>query len=167
MAKKYRVALTAEQRAALQQTVTVGRTAARTVLHARILLLVDEGEAGSRKTDEAVVEALQTSLSTVSRVRRRFVERGCEGATQRKKRAPGEPLKMDGVQEARLIALACAAPPPGQARWTLRLLADRFVELEAGIAVSHETVRRVLKRGHCSLGASSGGASRRSKTENS
>jgi transposase len=151
MPKKYRVALTPEQRAELQRMVTVGKTAVRTVLHARILLLVDAGEGAPGNTDEAVVAALGTSLSTVSRVRQRFAERGL-AATQRRKRKPAPPLKMDGVQEARLLALACGSPPEGQARWTLRLLADRFVELETGVPISHETVRKVLKRGRCSLG---------------
>ncbi len=143
MPKKYRVALTAEERKALQHTVSVGKQPARKVLHSHILLLVDEGELGPGKPDTAVVEALGTSLSTVSRVRQRFGQRGL-GATQRQPRKEQAPLKMDGVREARLIALACGDPPAGHARWTLRLLADRFVDLEAGIAISHETVRQVL-----------------------
>jgi transposase len=151
MPKKYRVTLTEAERKELERATSVGKTSARALLHSRILLLVDEGEGGPRKSDEAVVAALGTSRSTVSRVRQRFAQRGLR-ATQRKKRKPQAPLKMDGAREARLIALACGQPPEGQARWTLRLLADRFVELEAGVAISHETVRKVLKRGHCSLG---------------
>lgn len=151
MPKKYRVALTREERQTLQRLVSVGTGAARSRLHAHILLLVDEGEHGPGKPDEAVVEALGTSLSTVSRTRRRFTERGV-AATQRKTHHVSVPPKIDGVQEARLIALACGQPPEGHARWTLRLLAERFVVLEEGVAVSHETVRQVLKRGRCSLG---------------
>lgn len=152
MPKKYRVALTAEERKALQRTISVGKQPARKVLHSHIRLLVDAGELGPGKPDTAAVEALGTSLSTVSRVRQRFGQRGVD-ATQHKPRKEPAPLKMDGVQEARLIALACGEPPAGHARWTLRLLADRFVELEEGIAISHETVRQVLKRGRCSRGA--------------
>lgn len=151
MPKKYRVELTPEQRRQLERTIKVGKAAARTVLHAHILLLVDEGAGGVSRTDETVVAALGTSLSTVSRTRRRFAEGGL-AATGRKPRKPQAPLKMDGAREAHLIALACMAPPEGQARWTLRLLADRFVELEVGVPISHETVRQVLKRGRCSLG---------------
>lgn len=152
MAKKYVVQLTDAERATLLQTVTAGKVAARTVAHAHILLKADTGAGRPGWTDQQIVEAFEVSLSTVGRVRRQYVEQGLEAALQRQ--APTEPVpyKLDGEQEAHLIALACGAPPTGRKRWTLRLLASKVVELQIAEEVSYETVRRVLKKTSLSLG---------------
>jgi transposase len=144
--KRYRVTLTPEERTELTALVQKGKAAARTLTHARILLKADQSEGGPAWTDETIVAALEVSLSTVSRVRQAFVEAGLEAALQR--RSPKKPRarKLDGVAEAHLIALACSEAPEGHARWTLRLLADRMVQLAYVDAVSHETVRQVLKK---------------------
>ena len=150
--KRYRVTLTAEERAELTACVEKGKAAARTLTHARILLKADQGEGGPAWTDAAIVEALEVSLSTVSRVRQAFVEAGVDAALRRRPARTPRPRKLDGVQEAHLIALACSAAPEGYARWTMRLLADRMVRLEYVDAVSHETVRQVLKKTSSSPG---------------
>ena len=143
---KYRVTLTDEERADLQRLVSTGRAAARTLTHARILLLADAAPGGPHQPDAAIVAALGVSLSTVERVRQRFVEESLEAALERKPRTEQRLPKLDGEAEARLIALACSPPPAGRARWTLRLLADQLVELAVVDAVSYETVRRTLKK---------------------
>jgi transposase len=145
MAKKYRVTLSAAERDELAALISKGKAAARKLAHARVLLQVDESEAGAMSTDEQVAQALNLSRRTVERVRERFVEQGLSAAllpqasTRRYERA------FDGAQEARLIALACSAPPEGTSRWTLRLLAEQAVELKIVDTVSHETVRQALK----------------------
>ena len=146
MAKRYRVTLTPEEREQLRQMISRGKADARKLAHARILLQADEAEGGPAKTDERIASALDTSTRTVERVRERVVEQGLEAALLPK---PGERVyarKLDGRQEARLIALACSRPPAGKARWTLRMLADEMVELEVVDSVSHETVRQALKK---------------------
>lgn len=152
MAKKYVVELTEAERATLLQTVAVGKGAARTVAHAHILLKADAAEGAPGWTDQQIVEAFEVSLSTVGRVRRQFAEHGLEAALHR--HTPTEPPahKLDGEQEAHLIALACGVPPTGRKRWTLRLLASKMVELHLAEEVSYETVRRVLKKTRSSLG---------------
>lgn len=152
MPKKYRVRLAPEQRGQLETLIASGKAAARTLTHARILLKVDEGEAGPAWENAATAEALEISAQTVTRVRKRFVERGLEAAIQRKKRLDRPTRRLDGAQEARLTALACSKPPEGRARWTLRLLAEKMVELEYVDEISHETVRRALKKGRSSRG---------------
>lgn len=146
MPKKYRVTLTPEERTELTALLQKGKAAARTLTHARILLKADQGEGGPGWKDEAIVAALDVSLSTVTRVRQAFVEVGLETALRRRPASKLRPRKLDGEQEARLITLACSEAPDGHARWTLRLLADRMVRLEYVEAVSHETVRQVLKK---------------------
>ena len=146
MAKKYRVTLSAAERDELAALISKGKAAARKLAHARVLLQVDESEAGAMSTDEQVAQALNLNRRTVERVRARFVEQGLSAAllpqasTRRYERA------FDGAQEARLIALACSAPPEGTSRWTLRLLAEQAVELKIVDTVSHETVRQALKK---------------------
>jgi transposase len=146
MGKKYRVTLSTAERDELTALIGKGKAAARKLAHARVLLQVDESEAGARSTDEQVAQALNLSRRTVERVRERFVEQGFTAAllpqpsTRRYERA------FDGAQEARLIALACSAPPEGTSRWTLRLLAEQAVELKIVDTVSHETVRQALKK---------------------
>ncbi len=143
---KYRVTLTAEEQARLQQLVTTGRAAARTLTHARILLLADAAPQGPGRSDAEIVAALGVSLSTVERVRQQFVEQNLEAALYRQPRTEVRIPKLDGRAEAHLVALACSPPPAGAARWTLRLLADTLVELQVVETVSYETVRRTLKK---------------------
>ena len=143
---KYGVTLTDEERADLHARVTTGRAAARTLTHARILLLADAPPAGPGWADAAIAEALGVSVPTIERVRKRFVEESLEAALARRPRTEERLPKLDGHAEAHLVALACGPPPEGRARWTLRLLADKLVELELVGAVSYETVRRTLKK---------------------
>jgi len=146
MTKKYIVTLTEDERQALRELIAAGKGAARRLAHARILLKADQAPGGPGWLDEAIAAAVEVSRPTVERVRQRFVEEGLEAALDPRPPRREYRRKLDGEQEAHLIALACAAPPAGQARWTLRLLASRLVELEIVPAVSHETVRQVLKK---------------------
>jgi transposase len=115
-------------------------------MHARILLKADEGPGGPAWSDDQIVEAFDVSRSTVERVRTRCVEEGPDAALRPRSSPTMRLRKLDGGQEAHLIAVACSPPPEGRKRWTLRLLADKLVELELVDAVSYETVRRTLKR---------------------
>ena len=145
--KKYVVRLTSEERAQLQRLVSVGKAAARKILHARILLQADQGPDGPAWKDEQIAEALSAHRRTIANVRQRLVEQGLEAALNRKKQErPSRRPKLDGRAEARLIALRCGEPPEGRMRWTLQLLADKLVELNVVESVSYETVRRVLKK---------------------
>ena len=146
MAKRYRVTLTQPERQELQQLISRGKADARKLAHARILLQADESPGGPRRTDEQIAAALDTSTRTVERVRERFVEQGLEAALLPRPSKRVYARKLDGRQEAKLIALACSKPPAGKARWTLRLLADEMVELEVVDSLSHETVRQALKK---------------------
>jgi transposase len=151
--KRYKVTLTDEERQELQALIASGKAAARKLTHARILLKADASPGGPAWTDQRIVEALEVGVATVERVRQRFVEEGAEAALSRKpQQRPRRQPKLDGRAEARLIALACSAPPRGRKQWTLRLLADRLVELEIVDAISDETVRRVLKKTRSSRG---------------
>lgn len=146
MAKKYRVTLTCEERRELEGWVNKDKSEARKLAHARILLQADEAEGGPCRTDDEIARALNVHVRTVERVRQRFVEHGLPAALVPKPSERVYPRRLDGAQEARLIALACSPPPEGKPRWTLRLLAERLVELEMAETVSYETVRRVLKK---------------------
>ena len=146
MAKRYRVTLTQEEREQLHLMISRGKSDARKLAHARVLLQADESEGGPRRTDEQVASALDVSTRTVERVRERFVEQGLEAALLPRPSKRAYARKLDGRQEARLIALACSGPPAGKARWTLRMLADEMVELEVIDSLSHETVRQALKK---------------------
>jgi transposase len=153
MSKRYIVRLTPEERGQLRKLVRVGKAAAYRLLWARILLQVDEGKEGPALPDQQAAQSLETTARTVERLRRRFVEEGLEAALQQKKRDTSSTApRLDGKAEARLVALCCSAPPQGRSRWTLRLLADKLVELEVVESVSHETVRRTLKKTNLSLG---------------
>jgi transposase len=123
-----------------------GRHPARTLVHARILLKADADEGSPGWDDAAIAEALDCGTRTVARVRKKYAGGGLDAALHRKKPTGRQYRKLDGDQEARLVALACSAPPTGKARWTLKMLADRLVELEVVDAVSDETVRRTLKK---------------------
>jgi transposase len=145
--KKYIVTLTVEERKGLSDLIAAGKAAAQKLAHARILLKADAAEGGPAWPDGRIAEAVEVSVATVERVRRRFVEEGLEASLVRKKQGrPGRERVLDGRAEARLIALACSQPPDGRKAWTMRLLADRLVELEVVPAISDETVRRALKK---------------------
>lgn len=146
MAKRYRVTLTQGERDELQQMISQGKSDARKLAHARVLLQADEAEEAPARTDGQIAGALNLSTRTVERVRERFVEQGLESALLPARSKRIYQRKLDGKQEAKLIALACSKPPAGKKRWTLRLLADQAVELEITDALSHETVRQTLKK---------------------
>jgi transposase len=140
MRKIYHVALTDDERTTLRDLISKGKTSARKLTRAHILLHVDAG-----RTDQMIADALHVGRSTVERVRQRFVEGNLERALTDAPR-PGAKRKLDGKQEALLIATACSAPPAGRKEWTMQLLADRMVTLQQVDTLSDETVRRILKK---------------------
>lgn len=146
MRKSYVVTLNPEERASLEKLVSTGRASAKRQTHGRILLKADAGLAGPGWTDDQICTALDVSPATVARVRKRFVEQGLEAVIRRRKMPRPSRCRLDGAQEARLLALACSPAPEGHARWTLRLLADQMVILEHVESLSYETVRSVLKK---------------------
>jgi hypothetical protein len=150
--KRHIVVLSEEERARLHTMIGRGVAPASTLTHARILLKANQGEAGPGWTDAAIAVAVEVNPATVARVRQRYVTAGLDAALHRKPPAREYHRRLDGEQEARLAALACSAPPEGHKRWTLRLLADRLVELEIVESVSYETVRQVLKQTASSRG---------------
>jgi transposase len=154
---KYIVRLTAEERTELEELIHTGKRAASVIVHARILLEADAGDGGPGWDDERIAAAVECGASTGYRVRQAFVEEGLPAALFRKKPTGRQYRKLDGAQEAHRIALACGAPPAGRATWTLRLLADRRVELEVVDAISPECVRTTLKKTNSSLGCASRG----------
>jgi len=162
---KYVVRLTMEERRTLESLVAEGRAAADRLLRARMLLKADVGQGGPGWSDEKIAEAFEVGLSTIHRLRQRLVEDGFEAALVRKPRSRHRAPKLDGEKEARLVALACSAPPEGRARWTLQLLADKLVELEVVESISDEAVRQRLKKTKSSRGCvavgDSAGAERR------
>jgi transposase len=143
---KYLVRLTVEERDQLEALVRRGKVAATKRRHGQILLKADAGPEGSGSTDEQVAQALAVGTATVHRVRKAYVEQGFEAALEGQRRGGRRPRKLDGAQEARLVALACGPAPEGRARWTLRLLADRLVELEIVDSIGKDAVRRTLKK---------------------
>jgi tRNA A37 N6-isopentenylltransferase MiaA len=144
---RYKVTLTAQERQMLTGITTRGRHSSQTVLNALILLGCDEGRFQEKKmTGQQLVDVLPVSLKKIDRVKRRFVEEGLEVALEKRKPKREYVKKADGDFEAHVVALSCTKPPEGHARWSLRLLADRMVELGYVDSVSHETVRRVLKK---------------------
>ena len=155
--KKYIVSLTAEEREELEQLSTTGKVAAYKMNHARILLKADTNQEGGGWTDEAISQALDISVATIERVRQRFVETNLETALSRQVQQQRKPRRLDGEQEAHLIAMTCGEAPEGRARWSLRLLADRMVELEDVESVCHETVRQTLKKTISSPGCENAG----------
>lgn len=147
MKKKYCVILSDTEREHLKSLIAAGTAPARKLTHARILLKADQSPEGPAWVDDAVAEAVEVSQPTVSRVRKQYFEEGLEAAINRRPPNREYHRKLDGEQEARLVALACSEPPQGQARWSLRLLADKLVELEiVEEEVSYQTVRRTLKK---------------------
>lgn len=157
MNKKYCVTLTAPERQTLHDLIAIGKGAARRLAHARVLLKADQGAGGPAWADDAIAEAVEVGTATVERVRRRFVEHGFDAALDPNHADTPRWRKLDGEQEARLVVLACSAPPAGAARWSLRLLADRLVELEVVDAISYETVRRTFKQTNSSPGKCASG----------
>ena len=151
--KRYKVTLDADERQYLHDLIAAGQAAARKLAHARILLKADAADGGPAWPDHRIADALEVSTATVERVRQRFVEQGFDAALDRKPRErPAREIKLDGRAEARLIALACSAPPEGRATWTMKLLADKLVELEVVDSISDETVRLALKKTRSSPG---------------
>ncbi len=146
MAKQYIVRLPSEERLLLLDLISAGKAAARAQTHARILLKADAGPDGPAWIDTAIADALETSLRTVERVREAWVCEGLDAALYRKRPSAPRMRKLDGEQEAHLIAIACSPPPTGRARWTLRLLSERLVELEVVESIAPETVRQALKQ---------------------
>jgi transposase len=152
MAKKYVVRLSPDERTLLTDLISAGKAAARAQTHARILLKADQGADGPAWMDADIATALDVGLRTVERVREAWVTEGLEAALYPKPARAHRPRRLDGEQEAHLIALACSAPPAGKKRWTLRLLADRLVELDIVDGIAPETVRTTLKKTNSSPG---------------
>jgi hypothetical protein len=145
--KKYVVRLSAEEREQLETLIRKGKGPARRLLKARIVLKADVSDAGPGWSDSRIIAALDTSASMIYRVRKQLVEEGFEAVLSRKQRAtPAVARIFDGEKEAKLIALACSKPPKGRARWTLRLLEDKVVELGIVDRASDSTIHRTLKK---------------------
>jgi transposase len=156
MRKRYVVNLTAAERQVLTQLVDRERVSGLKRQRASILLMADDG-----LTDEEIAHEVEVGVATVERVRRRCVERGLEASLDRKpQQNPPRPRKLDGAAEARVVQVACSAPPHGRTRWTVSLLTDRLVELSMFESISTSTVQRALKKTRSSLGSSSASASR-------
>ncbi len=156
--KRYRVTLTAAERDELAALLSRGKADVRRLKHAQVLLKADAAVGGPGWPDERIAEAVGVGVATVERLRRRCVEEGLDAALSPYRRGTRVyARRLDGEQEAHLVALACSAPPEGRGRWTLRLLADKLVELEVVDGVSYETVRRVLKKTCSSRGRKSSG----------
>lgn len=152
MKKKYIVTLSQEERRVLRELLSRGKAAARKLMHARILLKADVASGGPGWNDQKIAEGLEVGRATVERLRKTFVEEGLEAALERRKPRRQYRRKLDGDGEAHLVALACQAPPEGRSRWTLRLLADRLVQLEYVAEISYQTVQRTLKKTNSSPG---------------
>jgi hypothetical protein len=168
MAPRYRVTLTREERETLEQMSTTGVRAAKTILHARALLLLDAGEHGPKWKVSDVADAVGMTSRSLEHLKERFVECGLEDALQRKKReTPPRAIIFDGEFEARLLQLACSEAPEGRARWTVRLLADKLVELKIVPTVSTMTVCNTLKKMNLNLISANTGKSRRIKARRS
>jgi transposase len=167
LVKKYNVTLTQEERERLENIILSGKSAARKITRARILLKADSGKCGPGYKDEDIKEALDVGINTVANIRQRFVQEGLEEALVNRPSSRVYKRKLDGDAEARLATLACSSPPEGRDSWTLKLLADRMVELEYVDSISDETIRRTLKKMNSSLGKRSNTVSRRKQTQSS
>jgi transposase len=168
MSRKRVVELTDDDRARCLEVVRSGSAHARSIMHAQVLLKTDAGSEGPGWTDSAIAEAFGISTVTVSQIRKAMVTEGLAAAVSHY-RGPNREYrrKLDGHQEANLIALACSAPPEGHTRWSLRLLSHRMVDLGYVDSISHETVGQVLKKTNCSPGAPCAGASRPARARSS
>jgi hypothetical protein len=149
--KKYVVELTSEERTQLATMIKRGKTAGYKIRHAQMLLRIDQGEHGPGWSDGKTAEALGSHITSLERLRKRFVEEGLEAALERHKRK-NYTRKLDGDAEAHLIAIACSEPPEGRSEWSLRLLADKLVELNIVESISHMAVSRTLKKTKLSRG---------------
>lgn len=158
MKKKYIVKLTADEKIELEKLIRSGKSKARTLTKARILLKADESDGGNRWSDREIAEALEVGTSTVERTRMAFVEESLEIALNGIKRKPRPPTKVDGRVEAYVIKLACSTPPEGRGAWTLKLLANGLVEADVVDSISKESVRLVLKKTNLSPGKKNNGA---------
>jgi transposase len=157
---KYHVTLTESERKYLRELVAKGKTQGYRIRHAQIMLALDEIPENTDWTDKKIAKAYQSSERSVGELRKRFVEEGFEAALGRKKReTPPVAPKITGEVEAQIVALACSEPPEGRTCWTLRLLADRVVELGILESVSHNAIGETLKKTSCSPGGSKNGAS--------
>lgn len=143
---KYKVTLTEAERAQLLTIINKGIHSAQQYRTAYILLNTDEGKGGQKIINEQISSVLKVSMRMIDRVKQRFVEEGFEACLDRKSSSQTKPKKADGDVEAHLIALSCSKAPEGFSRWSLRLLADKMVEMEYVESISHETIRRVLKK---------------------
>jgi hypothetical protein len=150
--KKYIVRLADEERAQLQNILSNGKAAAKKHVIAKVLVLADVSANGPANTDEEIQETVGVSLKTIGIIRKKFVEEGFDAPFTRKPYPPSNDLIFGGEEEAKLTVLCCGEPPTGYARWSLRLLADKVVELKIVEATSHETIRRTLKKTNLSLG---------------
>lgn len=149
----YKVTLTQEERDQLSEITRTGTHAARKIIHALILLNVDRSQYNTeQQTNEEICKVLKIGMRTIDRVKKRFVEEGLDAALKMAPTSRGYEKLVDGDMEAHLIALACGEPPKGYARWSLRLLSDKLVELRIADSISYETVRRTLKKTNLSLG---------------
>ena len=165
MAPRYRVTLTPQERKELEVLTRNGKTPAKKIIHARALLLCDASPVGLAWKVADVAEALGITSRTIEHLKKRFVEVGFEAALVRKSRArPPREVVFDGAFEARLVALACSEAPPGNRRWTVRLLAEKVVELKLAPSVSHMTVQRVLKKMNVNLTLKNIGKSHKNRT---
>lgn len=168
MAPRYRVTLTQDERSDLESLTKKGKTHARKFMRARALLLCDAGPGGPAWKVADVAKALGVTTRTIENLKKRFVEDGLDVAIERKKREkPPREVVFDGAFEARLLALACSEPPEGYQRWTVRLLADKVVELNIAPSVSPMTIQRALKKMNLSLTSANTGKSRRKKARSS
>lgn len=168
MAPRYRVTLTEQERKYLEALTRNGKTGAKKFIHARALLLCDAGPDGPAWAVADVADALGVTSRTIEHLKQRFVEEGIETALERKSsEKPPREVVFDGAFEARLIALACSDAPDGYDRWTVRLLADKSVELKFASSVSHMTVQRVLKKTNLSLTSANTGKSRHKEAQSS
>ena len=149
---RYKVTLTKEEREQLNAVLAKGKHTSQKYRNACILINSDEGPWGNKLSNEQIAQVLQINTKTVERVKQRFVEEGFDECMERKPYPKKGPVKTDGDFEAHLIALSCSKAPEGYARWSLRLLADKMVELQYTDSVSHETVRQVLKKTKSSRG---------------
>jgi transposase len=151
MAPRYKIILTEDERARLEELTSCGKTSASQFIYARVLLLCDASERGNAWTVAQAAEALGVTSRTIEHLKRRFVEEGLDAALARKPRTGATRLIFDGAFDARLTAIACSPAPQGHARWTVRLLAEKVVELNIAPSVSTMTVQRALKKTNCIL----------------
>ena len=156
--KKFIITLTKDERKSLTELTSKGKHMSQKILNALILLACDEGEHQQKRSkNKEIAQVLNISMRKIDRVKKRFVEDGLDVALNGKKGNRVYKKKVDGDFEAHLIALSCSNPPEGFSRWSLRLLAEKAVELNYIESVSHETVRRVLKKTNLNLGGEKAG----------